>query len=155
VCLTPLSTIFQSYQTIFQSYQGSQFYWWRKLEYRKKTTTDLLQVIEKLYHINLYRVHLAMDWNQSFRCKSNYHTIMAISASSSITSTKKIWFDMTEIWLKEVLNTHNLHTILGWTQYEVHVSVILGMKHLSLLALFRKLECYLRPQSLKYNTVIS
>jgi type IV secretory pathway VirD2 relaxase len=49
-CLAPLPTI----------YRGSHFYWLRKPENPEKTT-DMSQVTDKLYHIMLYRLDLAMS----------------------------------------------------------------------------------------------
>ena len=52
---------------------GSQFYWWRKPEY--------LQMIRQIYHIMLYRVHLALSEIQTHNLSENLYIIAHLPKS--------------------------------------------------------------------------
>ena len=111
---------------MFQLYCGSQFYWWRKLEYPEKTM-DLPQVNDFFLSHNvvsstprLCRIQLPtlrvidIDCIGSF--KSNYHTIMTTTAPYKNVN----WclnYPCNETCLNQSLN--KLEFCVSWTLNEV------------------------------------
>ena len=55
---------FQQLTTIFQLYRGGQCYWWGKLEYPKKTS-NMLQITNTLYHINVVSSTPRHEWDKN------------------------------------------------------------------------------------------
>ena len=69
-----LMVFIATFNNVFSYIAGVSFVWWRKPEYPEKTT-DLSQVTEKLYHIMLSRVHLAIIEVRNYNFSGDRHLL--------------------------------------------------------------------------------
>ena len=95
-----------TFNNILVIYRGSQLYWWMKPEYSEKTI-ELPKVTDKLYHIMLYRIHLAWagfdlttlvvigtDCMGGYKSINNYHTITTTTAPNPINLGPFYWYNI-------------------------------------------------------------
>ena len=150
-CLTPLSTIFQLHRgdplkrnnTLLVSWRSvlfGPFYWWRKPEFPEKTT-DLLQVTDKLYHIEITLVLLPIKNSQA----TNPHMTVDENKMYTWLLMKKIniIYNTTRVFTFEFFlskSSECLMPLFEWLKIKLKIVNFLIL----LFSIFSKLEVWLK-----------